>query len=379
MLYTDASMSRPGSVALLDGAREGRYRLVVPEVVIAESTKHYGQRLRKALKEINLSIGKQQRELTRLGEPPVPLHEVPSRQDAEATYAERLRERLDHDGVTVAESPPIDDAIAWYVSRRKPFKETGEGLADVVVWLTVLQYAGEAHDVVLLSANVHDFGDGADPAGLAEPLRKDLRSRGIPDDRVRLVTDASTLIEETTDPTAAARRILESPGTRGRLIEQLMETLAYKPVAINQEGGLPFELDESPQIVVADLAELTLNAEPSFYGDALFMSVDARGEFLLHALVFKSDYYGAPASSAISVTDWDWSRHYVAVEVQATGALDVNFVVEPDGSIDDVEINDLEIDPGRVIGRGLRPGRPRLTVKSRPWLAASPTARNACR
>lgn len=94
MMHSDALLSRPGSEALLAGAEAGRFLLVVPEVVLAEATKHYGGRLRKALKELNFAIGRQRGELVQLGQPIPTLHDVPSRQSAEADYSERLRERL---------------------------------------------------------------------------------------------------------------------------------------------------------------------------------------------------------------------------------------------------------------------------------------------
>ena len=219
MFRGDVHARRRQMRAVLDGAAKGDFSLILPEVVRQELVKQYPRRMKKVRKEVARAIGAHATELESLGFP------TPALADDDAVdatgYERHLEALFEGPGCRIAELPDLRPTATWAVHRRKPFKESGEGLQDAAIWLTVLDLAPEDEAVLLASSNIKDFGDGEDPPGLAAELREDLRERGLPRDRVRLITSLPDLVEQIVQPAAEADaradRLLAEPDSAARL------------------------------------------------------------------------------------------------------------------------------------------------------------------
>lgn len=149
-------LAGPWWAGLLGLARSELIKVVVPQIVSDEIVRHY----RKSADE---AIGAQRRamkDLRRLG--------IPGPTDAEhdvdrlvEQYKERLCGRLRDHRVEIR--PAVDHGVQplldRLVARRKPFKENGTGLADAVIWDTVVDLArNTTGPVAFITANSSDFG-----------------------------------------------------------------------------------------------------------------------------------------------------------------------------------------------------------------------------
>jgi predicted nucleic acid-binding protein len=184
----DVRADRSRLRAILDGAAaKGAFGVMVPEVVLLELDKQFRKRSKAVVKNVNKALGALAGELVQLGlEGPDEM--VLDTADADG-YRAKLEERLTRVGGAVLPVPvDLTAAVPWAVNRRKPFKETGEGFQDAAIWLTILALAAAREDeIAFVTSNTKDFGNGADPVGLADELRGDLTERGRPEEQVRLV------------------------------------------------------------------------------------------------------------------------------------------------------------------------------------------------
>jgi predicted nucleic acid-binding protein len=340
--FGDVYAKRAWLTAVLDGAEQGDFDVVVPAAVVMELVKQYPARLSEAVQSANSAVGKVLPELRRLNVEP------PARVEADegaliAAYEERLRERLTGPGRRIAPLPSdLGPAVEWAVNRRAPFKtdgKDGEGTPDASIWLTVLELAADSDEVVLASANKHDFGDGGDPPALHPDLVSDLVARGLPADRVRLVTSVRTLVEEVVAPLAEAdaraSRMLTDPAVSHRLGNALIDALAYSPLP--QEGlRLGVELDSDPQATSLDFDEIQVVSARQSGDGRLLLELRALADLLLDVLVFRGDYYAVEETTPIAVTNPDWNEHYIEGEAAISAWLTLE--VATDLNADEVEV-----------------------------------------
>ena len=160
---------------LLQQARVGQIGLVVPEVVILEVVKHFGEDLDTAVSR----RAKADRLMRRL----LRGYEVAASVDVLAEvdeYERHLRGALDEDGAQVVwPRAPHEDVAARAVTRGKPFKAGGAGYQDALIWEVVREQAGH-DDVALISNNSADFG-GDENGGLYATLEEELGRDGLVD------------------------------------------------------------------------------------------------------------------------------------------------------------------------------------------------------
>lgn len=339
VFFSDAYAQKSWLKAVLDGAGHGDFEVVVPETVVRELIKQFPTRLDSAVEDANKAIGRMARDLGRLS------ISAPSRIEVDrdrlvTDYEGTIRTRLSSRGCRVEPDPTdLTPAIDWSVRRRAPFKESGEGLPDAAIWLTVLDLAAAAGQVLLVSTNASDFGDGADPAGLADDLRSDLQVRGLPEDRVRLVTSIGTLVDEVVKPLAEAEaraaRLIADPVTRDRLTETFINSLAYSPIP-QDELRLGVDLDNDPQPISLGFEKLELQSAREVGDGTLLMELRALSSLHLDLMVFKADAYLIDERSPVSIAEPDWNDHYAEAEAEIEAWLDLQVATDLD--VTDVEV-----------------------------------------
>lgn len=177
--WSDVFLQGPAATALLEWRKSAGLEIVVPEVVVLETVKHYPDRARKAV----VNAANSRREMLALGLPAGDPVEEPD----VAAFEESYRKRLVSARVRVAGPPDTTPAVSWAVDRRKPFRDSGVGFQDTLIWLTVLDLAADVDEVIFVTDNIRDFADPNDAATLAPELKQDLIERGMPSTRVRIV------------------------------------------------------------------------------------------------------------------------------------------------------------------------------------------------
>jgi predicted nucleic acid-binding protein len=146
--------------------------VLVPEVVLLEVVKHYRGDLQKAAEALNAADNKAARVLPDLQ------RSVPVNLDAKVReYEQHLRGRLGDAGVRIV-SPQTShgEMAARAVGRHKPFKSSGAGYQDALIWEVVRESARE-NNVALISNNHTDFG-GDERGGLDQYLIDEIEGVG---------------------------------------------------------------------------------------------------------------------------------------------------------------------------------------------------------
>lgn len=371
VFYLDVRADLGRLRSILDEAlAEGSFELFVPEVVLQELDKQFAQRIAKVTKEINRAIGAQSKELRALGlTGPDPM----TRDETDmADYRSALEERLTRAGAEILPLPSdLSPAVSWAVHRRTPFKESGDGFPDAAIWISVLNLA-EARDdeIILVTDNTTDFGDGKEPIGLADVLHDDLDRRGRPRDQVRLVPGIDAFVEEiaATRSKSALERAQEL-AARGELEAALGKTLMWS----HQDAevlDLGIELDNNPQVISWDLESLDVDEASELTAEHLLIRAKAEVNLSLDLLIYRGDYYSAEDDDAslFRVTDPDFNESYVEASSDVTVVLDVEITSDLDGSDVEVDLLGIALAPAEIVRRALR-GRNRAEL----WEVLLPT------
>lgn len=241
VFHRDVYAERWILASILQRAAAGELVVVVPRVVVEELIRQFPGRLTIltiAVKEIEADL--QGFEI----EPPA----MPPVEAAIADYRKRLESRLSGKGCRIADHPGQGAKVGeWVAQRRKPIKPDGTGAPDALVWLTTLELAcaNPQDDVLLISANTHDFAQGKKEATLHEALLMDLDEAQVGRNRVKLLTDAGQFLRRYPSPEAIAsseaERWLEDSGTLEALKTAISDELEWYPVEDLDPGewGIP--------------------------------------------------------------------------------------------------------------------------------------------
>ena len=353
--HSDVHGTQPRLSGILDGpVNQAAFEVFVPEVVMLELDKQFAQRSKKVVREINKTVGAYTGELAALGMA-VP-EGVTVDEDAVNDYRERLADRLSKAGAKILPVPEnLSAALEWAVHRRKPFKQTGEGFQDAVIWLSILELASQrSESIAFVSSNSKDFAEPDSDSKLAIDLRQDLIDRKRPGNQVRLVAGISAFADEVgkTASLEAARK-LASVGKFGPAVEGavLWSSLDRESLAFD------IPLDSDPQVTGLDVEELEVEGAAELPGGDILVHVSAEIEVELDLLIDRSEYYGSKNRideqiDGLSVS-YDNER-YVQAEASATLLMDLTIVSTPDGTTSETQIDTFSLAPIEVVMRALR-------------------------
>lgn len=175
-------------LVLADGAAR-RLEVVVPEVAYWEVLARHRRELDSAEREFQRS----QASLTSLGvsveAPPIDID------GAAAKFEEFLTRLLKGAKGRIVQPPEVPHAeiAKRAIAKRKPFKESGSGYRDTLVWETVRAEVRAGRPVVLVSGD-SDFRDTKASSHLAESLQREIDELGEPG-QVRLVVELAAFKE----------------------------------------------------------------------------------------------------------------------------------------------------------------------------------------
>jgi hypothetical protein len=340
--WPDRYAEKPWLSAVLNGAKQGDFTVVVPETVIRELVRQFPEELSEAIDESNEAIGAAAKKLRRLGLQPPSSVEV----DEEALVAEyerKLRARLSGAGCRIENDPDdVGQLVNWAVNKRMPFKESGEGLPDAVIWLTALNLALEAEQVLLVSTNTNDFGDGASEPKLAPDLVADLEQNQLPADRVRLITNVKQLVDEIVAPMAEAEaralRLVIDFELANKVRNAIHESLLYE--SLPQDNlRLGVDLDNDPQVMGLDVETMEVSSVRQIGEGELFIRLRALCDLYLDTPVFKADWAIADDDSPV-VPGGDLNDHYF--EAEAEIAVWITLDIYSDPAAEEVEVASVE-------------------------------------
>jgi predicted nucleic acid-binding protein len=276
-IIADYWLRTRGVQRLLGQASEGELELVVPEVVLLEVVKHFKADLQKAVAAIETADRGAARMIREFG----PRAEIDIEADV-AEYERFLRTTLTEAGATF-ESPSVPHAeiARRAVGRHKPFKSSGVGYPDTLVWELAKEKAAE-DEVALISDNDADFGGDSEHGGLDRFLEEELDRAGLAG-RVRrypnvFLFNAAHLAHAGVFEAELARRLEEDAEYESAVGEALGEALEGQ---ISGPGAVADETNtEVHAAAVESLGLLAVNgAEPEGYYASFTATGRAQIEF----------------------------------------------------------------------------------------------------
>ena len=271
-------------------------------------------------------------------------------------YRKDLEERLANAGAKTLPVPnDLSPAVEWAVSRRQPFKQTGEGFQDAVIWLSILELASKrSESIAFVSSNTKDFAEPGSESKLATHLRQDLTDRKRPGNQVRLVPGISAFADEVGKTASLeAARNLASAGLFGQAVEDavLWSRLDRESLAFD------IPLDSDPQVTGLDLEEMEVEGAAELPGGDILVHVSAHMRVEFDLLIDRSEYYALRERvdeqiDGLNVT-YDNER-YVQAQANATLRMNLTIVSTADGTTLQTQIDEFSPAPEERLVRALR-------------------------
>ncbi len=364
-LHGDVYADGQDATALFDAVAEGRLVGVdiwTPRGVVHELVRQFPERLQRVRK----AIGAIDHDLYGLG---VARPEVQKADDATVrAYRARLETRLQGPGRRIAEHPPdIGLAIDWAARHRHPVKPKPPppppkndqdlepfrkrkpvpvtGVVDAAIWLTVIQAAGQARHVSLISSNSGDFSDGKDKRRPHPKLVEDLEAAGRNPAKVEIFHDLAQFnarhIEPLEQAIKAAQAFLDDGGSLEALKADIADAIEWIPVDLDARWGLRVDIDEAALEAFDPTTVELVRADPGPSG--VFMRLRVTGDATLDLGIRKADVADAEAVEVISIYDYDYNESMVAAQAELPACVTVEArLVDGDLSVAIEEIGPID-------------------------------------
>lgn len=356
----------------------GHLRICLPEVVVGETVRQHGANRKQEIKAAIDAFGSSHKTLKDLGMPGLPEIDVhtlrqhrDSMEDPRTVVEGKFRALLEKHAVTVLPVPEVDmaDVMERYLRRRRPYKENGGGIADDVIWRSVVHLAeamstNSGTQIAFITRNSKDFaGDSKD---LHPDLSGDLSGRC--DVKLylgtRLFLEANRSIfrfaaSQNGDSQAVSRHENER-GVETQTDDVLRcavsaargyaeRDLVYQGLTNSYDDGygsgfelegydLPFVV-ENPYIQWLEIDEKTAIWTPYDEMDGTtFGRLEMEAEATIEGYVRKGDIHGIEDEDSIELVDGDLNDHMAVVSV--TRNVYVEFHIRSD--MGEAEVINLE-------------------------------------
>lgn len=178
-LYRTPLLDAAGWKELLARSRRGEVRLCVPEVVLREASRHYRERIGGDLMQAQKALAKL-RDLGFAETPDLQATEPQVTSLAEA-YRPQLERLLSQASAYVLPLPSVshEELLDRDLEIRKPFRQSGKGYRDALIWEAILEYADTCHDestFYFVTSNTSDYCDSGE-SKLARVLQHEFEAR----------------------------------------------------------------------------------------------------------------------------------------------------------------------------------------------------------
>ena len=350
----DLTLDRLWFQLLFAQVRQGRFGLVLPEIVARETSDLYRRELEKSLRD----LGKASRRLRSL-RLDVPEPEAIDFGQKTTEFRQHLESKVIGVGGELTDLPevPHGPLVDKAIARQRPFGGSGSGYRDALIWEGVKAQVAAGETVALVTSNHKDFAS-PDGQGLHHDLIAELAEAGLNLEAVQLYADLETLLkalvpaEETALHQAAV--LLEEGPPLARLENELATALSNYPLPDEGRGFLA-GLEISSEGAWIEALDHVASVEPrSAYslseGEVsveLGVEVDVTVDFLAH----KGDLYSAERMYDLGdeidppfhIYDYDYNRWMAAATAPMTLSLTVQTVLKTEpGELSHVEITDID-------------------------------------
>lgn len=377
--FVDVMMRSTPWMQLLTLCNDSRVQVVLPDVVLRETARHWEAEALKVIEIANgkvAGIRKSREKLAEFGIDGSSLIDsalVTATPD-KAMFEEETREKLVSLGVQVVPVPDhvdIETVLQRDLARKKPFSDSGKGFRDTLVWETAKQVVMESEPgdkILLVTANSTDYCDQT--GALAPELCAEVESAVGELTRVadleellkhhalapmvaglaKTPEQLTTFLAFATSTHGADAEPLPVDHVVKNAVIQALEQLAGEEVqTVNAAtSGLDFtELRIPSQLeglsisaIDADESTLTWQTYETYQDTTLLIQAEIDAEITLDGFAYKSDVGYLDEGDQIYILEWDWNSHMAYVG--ATTKARLSFQIRLEQGMDFVEECELE-------------------------------------
>lgn len=266
----------------------------------------------RKLQEKSLALLKAGNDVSKLIDIDIPKVSI---DDAADHYADWLESLIETHSIVMAPYPdiPPKELIEKSYELKKPFKDSGEGHKDYVVWKTVREGVNAETALppfIFLTNNTKDFCE-LDQSG-KYILHSDLSSQiGVPARKPIIYTSIKAAFDTELSPNLEGMSLDDTPSLENDIDSMVGEFLLQDlpPNSINALDGIPF----NDEISISSVGPHTINAVTlKKVGDEVIITVTGTVEIEAAGFMDKSDFYQHDGAD-VFVVDGNWNDHVMLV------------------------------------------------------------------
>ncbi len=356
--FVDVMMKSTRWMQLLTLCHDSQVQVVLPDVVLRETARHWQAEALQAIDTANgriVGIKKSREKLTEFGidgsslVDSTPVTATPDK----AKFEEETLEKLVSLGVQVKPVPDhvdIETVLRRDLARRKPFNKTGKGFRDTLVWETakhVVLASNVGDEIFLVTDNSTDYCDKTGalaPELLAEVegatgeltrvanLEQLLNHGGLAPmvaGLAKTYEQLATFLALAADAHEADAEPLPVDQVVKNAVIQALEHLAGEEVETLNEAtsgldfselSIPGELEGlSIDTVEPDESTLSWQTYETYQDTTFLIQAEINTEISLVGFAYKSDVGYLEEEKKLYVLEWDWNDHmaYVSTTTRA--------------------------------------------------------------
>jgi hypothetical protein len=250
----------------------GVARVVVCDVSLLELQRQIGPDAREVDKRLQAASADAARFGVEISTPPIDVDPAAWRTEFEQLLGARGIELLRH------AEPPHALVLERDLAGRPPFKSTGEGYRDALIWITFIEWledidADQSDSVMFVSGNTTQFASGKEGIALRDELREE--AAAVTSATVQLAPKRSDLVDLARELSRQARELAREessvpaaepmPSTSALVEDRVREAVSrldgaeFDVLGSIELDGIPLEFEvELPQVSEASIE----SAEP---------------------------------------------------------------------------------------------------------------------
>lgn len=364
IIHQDYKLSGQRILKLYEASKRLGYELVIPEVVVDEVVNQY----RRDLEAAHGIFVKGLSQLRKLAEQKNKFNfEASDFIDEQCgTFQTAYLQRIKELGIEILPYPQVAHKVmvAKDLKRIRPFKEDSKGYRDALIWETVKENLIPSKklfnecQIILLSENTKDFGDGSK---LHADLEKELEDIGFTWEVVELVSNVDAFFKERIDTEfeelSAIQQKLQKEFKYNRVdLKEIIEEALYNEYVVNGAFDNGYDPDgddvslfpsafENPDIQDISVNEITVSAVKKLTDQTVLVQCNVTSTASGDAYVYKADYYLFDEDNLPTVLDSDWNKHYMLVAVEVGVTSEVTLHVSPRLSkVNSVEVRTIDVE-----------------------------------
>jgi hypothetical protein len=320
---SESFLKSPFSDAFLKACAILQYAVVVPQIVIDELNGNFPKKLQAKLDTFN----KAKKDLEKL----IALNpQSISLSDSTAEFEDWLSEMLDDHGVVVAPYPdiPAKELIDQSYELKKPFKKSGEGHKDYLVWKTILRHLESAKETnnIFLTNNTNDFCqiDDEDLYILHSDLADQIENAA---GKPKIYTSLKDAFEGEIAPNLEGLTPNDIPNLGENNLDSLVEKILLDDLPSRSLYGLegvPF----SNEITISSVGPHAIESVTlKKVDDDVIINVTGRVDVEIDGFMDKSEYYMSEHEGAnVFVVDGNWNDHVMYVSSTVDTGFDMTII-----------------------------------------------------